>query len=313
MKSQFLLKNLNHNFFGKKIFFKFSLSVFFLFFQSFYFFAQNYPVIPELKSQDEVFSQYEDEILSSNKTIAYGNIASLNLYSYKATRDDTVFTVAARCSIPYDSLVTANSLENSQVVLTGKLLVLPTVCGIFIPEKPDTAIEILLAKEHSVELISNNYPVYTINGRKFYFMQNTRFSPTERAFFLDSSFRLPLDKNVLTSSFGMRVSPISGKWKFHSGIDMAATVGTNVYSCKSGTVNYTGFNEVYGNYIILMHQSGITSVYAHLSKILVQKNQIVSSGEVIGKVGVTGETTGPHLHFEIRVNGTAQNPEQYFE
>lgn len=312
MINQFLLKNLNHNFLKKKSFFKFSLPLLFFIHSSFSY-AQSYPVIPNLKSQDEVFSQYQDEILNSNKIIAYGNKAELNLYSYNATIDDTVFTVAARCSIPYDSLVTANSLENSQEVLEGKLLVLPTVCGIFIPEKPDNAIEILLAKEHSTELLSGNFPVYTINGRKFYFMQNIRFSPTERAFFLDSSFRLPLDKNVLTSSFGMRVSPISGKWKFHSGIDMAAAIGTNVYACKSGTVHYTGFNEVYGNYIILKHQSGMTSVYAHLSKILVQKNQIVASGEVIGKVGVTGETTGPHLHFEIRVNGTAQNPEQYFE
>lgn len=312
MINQFLLKNLNHNFLKKKSFFKFSLPLLFFIHSSFSY-AQSYPVIPNLKSQDEVFSQYQDEILNSNKIIAYGNKAELNLYSYNATIDDTVFTVAARCSIPYDSLVTANSLENSQEVLEGKLLVLPTVCGIFIPEKPDNAIEILLAKEHSTELLSGNFPVYTINGKKFYFMQNTRFSPTERAFFLDSSFRLPLDKNVLTSSFGMRVSPISGKWKFHTGIDMAANAGTNVYSCKSGTVQYTGFNEVYGNYIILYHQSGMTSVYAHLSKILVQKDQIVASGEVIGKVGVTGETTGPHLHFEIRVNGTAQNPEQYFE
>ena len=231
MKNQFLLKNLNHNFLKKKSFFKFSLSLLFFIHSSFSY-AQSYPVIPNLKSQDEVFSQYQDEVLSSNKTIAYGNIANLNLYSYKATKDDTVFTVAARCSIPYDSLVTANSISDSQTILTGKLLILPTVCGIFIPEKPDNAIEILLAKEHSVEIISNNYPVYTINGRKFYFMQNIRFSPTERAFFLDSSFRLPLDKNVLTSSFGMRVSPISGKWKFHSGIDMAAAIGTDRKSTR---------------------------------------------------------------------------------
>lgn len=275
-------------------------------------YAQYYAQIPALKSQDPVFSQYQDEVSEANKALSSGTPVLFNLYQYRAQKDDTLLTVAARCAITYDTLATANAIGDSTTAIAGKNLLLPTVVGLFIPLDPDNSIEILLAKEFSQQLLNGNYPVYVVNGRKFYFLENMRFSPAERAFFLDTAFRLPLDHSVLTSSFGMRVSPISGTWKFHKGIDMAAAVGTKVYACKSGKVTFTGFDATYGNHIIISHDGGMTSLYAHLSEILVQKDQLVPTGFTIGKVGVTGATTGPHLHFELRVNGNAQDPQKYF-
>lgn len=274
--------------------------------------AQNYPVIPELKSQDTIFSQYEDEVVSANIALSAQKPVLFNLYAYVAKQDDTVFSVAARCSIPYDTLATANGISESHAKITGKNLVLPTVNGIFVPLDPVNSIEILLAKEHSKELLSGGYPIYPINGRKCYFMQGERFSPTERAFFLDASFRLPLDHSVLSSSFGMRISPITGAWKMHKGIDMAAPIGTKVFACKSGIVSTIGnMDPIYGNYIIIKHDGGMTSTYAHLSQVLVKKGDTVPTGYLIGKVGTTGASTGPHLHFEIRMNGNAIDPQKY--
>src|SRR5574344_825199 len=104
--------------------------------------AQSYPAIPELKSQDAVFSQYQDEVVAANMAASAGKSASLNIYSYKAEKDDTVLAVAARCAIPYDTLATANGLSESHADIAGKELVLPTVTGIFIPLKPVNSIEI---------------------------------------------------------------------------------------------------------------------------------------------------------------------------
>lgn len=278
--------------------------------------AQPYPVIPELKSQDPVFSQYEDEVSLANKAISSQLPPTLNLYAYKARKDDTVFTVAARCAITYDTFITVNAIGGINDAIAGTELVLPTVTGLFIPLEPKNSIEILLAKQYSERILSapeGFYTVYKIKNRDYYFLPGERFSPAERAFFLDATLRLPLDHSVLTSSFGMRVSPINGKWKMHSGIDMAAPVGSKVYACKAGTVTFTGYNDTYGNYIIIKHDGGLTSLYAHLSQILVKKDDLVPTGYTIGKVGVTGATTGPHLHFELRVNGSAQDPQKYID
>lgn len=146
-------------------------------------------------------------------------------------------------------------------------------------------------------------------GKDFVFLKGLRFTSEMRVFFLNVGFSLPLDTKVISSNFGYRTSPVYGKWKKHNGIDFAAVTGDNVYACKSGKVAYVFYNDkIFGNYIILSHANGITSVYAHLSKVLVKKNQKVSSREIIGKVGETGATTGPHLHFEIRQDGNATNP-----
>lgn len=281
--------------------------------------APAYPVIDELESSNILFKQYQDAVQSQSVADTLGTASDphqLEFYSYRAKAKDTVLRLSARCSIRYDSLVTLNSIAENTDSLEGKLLILPTANGLYIPLEPQTPIEILLAKEHSEELLSENspYPVLTINGKKFYFMAGKRFSPAQRAYFLIQGMRLPLDKSVLTSSFGMRISPISGTWKFHKGIDMAAPKGSNVYACKSGTATtVTAMNPVYGNYVVLKHDNGMTSLYAHMNDISVTKGQLVSTGQIIGHVGTTGQSTGPHLHFEIHMNGEAQDPRLYLK
>ncbi|WP_449186128.1 M23 family metallopeptidase [Zhurongbacter thermophilus] len=115
-----------------------------------------------------------------------------------------------------------------------------------------------------------------------------------------------------TAGFGWRRDPLMpGRWEFHKGIDIANSWGTPVYAAASGKVIWTGWNGGYGKSIIIDHGNGIKTVYAHLEKIEVKIGQEVKKGQEIAKMGSTGRSTGPHLHFEVHVNGVAVDPLRY--
>jgi murein DD-endopeptidase MepM/ murein hydrolase activator NlpD len=115
----------------------------------------------------------------------------------------------------------------------------------------------------------------------------------------------------VTSPFGSRGSPVNGAQEFHEGIDIGAAQGTPIRSAAAGTVSFAGQMSGYGNIVIVQHAGGLSTRYAHQSAMLVTAGQPVAAGEVIGAVGATGEATGPHLHFEVRLNNVAVNPAPY--
>ena len=115
----------------------------------------------------------------------------------------------------------------------------------------------------------------------------------------------------MTSPFGARTSPTTGAQEFHEGIDIGAARGTPIRAAASGTVTFAGQMSGYGNVVILQHAGGLQTRYAHQSAMSVAAGQTVTAGDVIGAVGSTGETTGPHLHFEVRLNGVAVDPAPY--
>jgi murein DD-endopeptidase MepM/ murein hydrolase activator NlpD len=118
----------------------------------------------------------------------------------------------------------------------------------------------------------------------------------------------PVQFSRVSSGFAMRFHPIQHKWKAHLGIDYAAAIGTPVRTVADGTVEFAGVQNGYGNVVIVRHNSLEETLYAHLSRIGVRPGESVTQGEFIGAVGETGWATGPHLHFEFRVNGVHQNP-----
>jgi murein DD-endopeptidase MepM/ murein hydrolase activator NlpD len=115
----------------------------------------------------------------------------------------------------------------------------------------------------------------------------------------------------VTSPFGARTSPTTGAQEFHEGIDIGAAQGTPIRAAASGTVTFAGQMSGYGNVVIVQHAGGLQTRYAHQSAMSVTAGQTVAAGEVIGAVGATGEATGPHLHFEVRLNGVAVDPAPY--
>ncbi len=118
-------------------------------------------------------------------------------------------------------------------------------------------------------------------------------------------------RNVVTSTFGTRLHPIYNYYRTHYGVDIGADYGSNVLASDKGTVTSSAYHWSYGNYIVVNHGNGYVTLYAHLSSRLVSAGDEVSQGDVIGLVGSTGDSTEPHLHFEIRENGTCINPLDY--
>jgi murein DD-endopeptidase MepM/ murein hydrolase activator NlpD len=120
----------------------------------------------------------------------------------------------------------------------------------------------------------------------------------------------PLEFSRVTSGFEMRMHPILNSWKQHKGIDYGAPMGTPVRTIGDGVVEFAGWQNGYGNVIEVRHDNDRSTVYAHLSRIEVTKGAKVLQGERIGAVGMTGWATGPHLHFEVRLDGVQQDPQE---
>lgn len=115
----------------------------------------------------------------------------------------------------------------------------------------------------------------------------------------------------ITSKYAMRVHPITGQYKLHTGIDIGAPEGSNFVAANDGIIIQAGINTAYGKMVIVDHGGGISTLYAHGSEILVQLGQSVKRGEPVLKVGSTGYSTGPHAHFEVRIGGLTTDPLPY--
>ena len=125
--------------------------------------------------------------------------------------------------------------------------------------------------------------------------------------------RNPLDRETMTSTFGMREHPILGGRRAHKGVDLAAPVGTPIYATADGMVSRASWFSGYGLFVSLEHGGTMQTRYGHMSRLNVAEGQMVHKGDVIGFVGSTGNSTGPHLHYEVRVSGEAVNPTPYMQ
>jgi len=276
-----------------------------------------YPQYPRIRSfsrRDPLFVQLQESLSQfyrwKSKRTTRGKPTHISIYEYRIKKGDDLFVIAAKANLPYDTISSLNRINNPGEIKDRKILYIPTLPGIFVPVKPRSTLEIIMLswrrnKRKEDLLITLKTP----KGRvKFYFYMDDRFHPIERAYFLRILFRFPLPKGVISSGYGKRINPFTGHEEFHSGIDIAAPIGTPVMAARDGRVIYTGYNSIYGKHIIIEHSGGYETIYGHLSEIDVRLHNYVSSGMIIGKVGMTGMATGPHLHFEIRRKGQPTNP-----
>ena len=132
---------------------------------------------------------------------------------------------------------------------------------------------------------------------------NKKFLPTLK----------PIEDAWYSSNFGWRLDPFTGEQSFHEGIDFPADVGTTIDAAASGKVIFADVHPAYGKMIEIDHGNGLVSRYAHCSALLVKEGDLVVRGQQIGRVGTTGRSTGPHLHFEVRLNGVPQNPARFLQ
>jgi murein DD-endopeptidase MepM/ murein hydrolase activator NlpD len=275
----------------------------------------------EVRARDVVFRQFQDDVEEGRRLVFNRRrketdeelAARLVIYSYIPGPDDTLMGIAARCSLPYSSIATLNNLTGPGGIsgsggIAGRPLLLPSLPGLFIHEDGGSDFERLLLASREGDGVAINLAADG-GSRAVRFVPGGDLSPTERALFLNPGlFRFPLRTYTITSRFGSRISPMSGVRSAHKGMDMAAPHGTEVYAVREGTVTFCGENDIYGNYVIITHDGGWSSLYGHLSRIETTLNKKVQSGSLVGRVGSTGLSTGPHLHFELRQNGTPQDP-----
>ncbi len=270
-----------------------------------------YPVIKSLTNDDVLYRQLEDDVALYYERIQNNKPPPpLGIFAYRTRKGDDLYGIAAQVNLPYEAIATANHLAHPEAFPPGTRLLIPNMPGLFIPVTPETELDYLMTAWRTKTGDAGQF-VSLIEGggsTKFYFVPGARFHALERAYFLNVLFRFPLPKAVVTSRFGMRIDPFTHQLAFHSGIDLAAPWGTDVYAARGGEVAEVGRDFTYGNYIILDHSGGYQTVYGHLSSILVRLHERVTSGMIIGKVGSSGLSTGPHLHFEIRLRGRPEDP-----
>jgi murein DD-endopeptidase MepM/ murein hydrolase activator NlpD len=276
--------------------------------------SETYPRILKLAPSDVLFKQLQDSIAQGYKAHKAGDrYPDLFVCVWQAVEGDDVFSLAARLSLPYETLATMNGLARPRAFKPGERILVPSVAGLFIPEVPRNDFDRILASSLDERTKASESLVVNVSGRDilFAFYPGERLYQTERSFFLEIGFRMPLPEGVLTSSYGWRRSPIDGHDRMHEGVDLAAPEGTPVLAAREGQVIAIGTESALGLRVIVEHEGGMKTIYGHLRSTSVVLNQTLRSGTMIGEVGSTGLSTGPHLHFEIRLSGKTRDPSAY--
>jgi len=232
---------------------------------------------------------------------------------YTIARGDTIQTIARRFGIWEDTLISANSLTSKNQIQPGKVLTVPNMNGIYHTVRKNENLSVI-ARTYKTDITkivdANNLESTTLRAGERIFIPNARLSASAKSNFYGDTFVWPA-RGPISSPFGYRSNPFTSARTFHSAIDIVLNRGTSVKAVRDGVTADTGYNAVFGNYVIIRHSGGFQSLYAHLDAILVKKGASVNQGDVIGRSGNTGQSTGPHLHFSLFLNGKAVDPRKY--
>jgi murein DD-endopeptidase MepM/ murein hydrolase activator NlpD len=229
---------------------------------------------------------------------------------YRVVKGDTISEIASRYDITTDSIVTFNGITNARTLSIGKYLKIPTLNGILYTAKAgDTASALSVSYGISPERIQelNDIGDEALSAGRVLFLPDARLSSWALREISGDLFSWPV-RGWITSWYGWRNDPFSGSRTFHTGIDIGAAHGTSVRAAMEGVVASTGFSSTSGNYVVVRHHSGYSTLYAHLDRIDVKAGKSVTQSTVLGSLGSTGYSTGPHLHFTVSKNGRTMNP-----
>ena len=236
-------------------------------------------------------------------------------FTYRIKKGDIAGQIAEKFGISTDSILSFNHIKNARGLQIGQYLKIPTMSGILYTTKKSDETISKIAEKYEVDAsgvasanniaMNASLPVGTT-----LFVTNAAMDWAERQEINGDLFKKPIKSAFrISSHYGWRNSPFSGGRSHHTGVDMACPTGTSVYAAVSGTVTSTGYSPTYGNYVIVHHHSGYKTLYGHLSAILCVNGQRVDQNTRIGRVGSTGLSTGPHLHFSVYKNNALVNPE----
>jgi len=205
--------------------------------------------------------------------------------TYVVTKSDTLFTIAKSYGVSVSELMAANNIKAMDIQAGATLKV---------PSQPAGGINLLAGNSGG---------------------QSQNSSKTALALSLNNDIKKllwPCSTRRITSQFGTRVHPVYHVKKFHNGLDIGASYGSSIKAAEAGIVVYSGRKSYYGRVVIIKHSKDTYTLYAHCSKLIVRSGQTVKRGELIAKIGSTGLSTGPHLHFGVQKNGQFVNPNKFF-
>ncbi len=241
----------------------------------------------------------------------YNNM--LGLKRYYEEKKDTAAAKTVSGIIDYEQKVSAASGKILQE--TEKVNVTPQTLQTKYGKSADSPTEYKVkTQEKNVDVPTPSTPekpAISENTTPATTAETTLKPLSNEIYLVPSQTPLPKEQAKITSPFGYRLHPILKIPKMHTGIDFGSSLNTPVYAAANGKVILVDQNSTYGNYLVLEHSNGYTSVYAHLAKILVTKGDIITFGSLIGYSGNTGRSTAPHLHYEVRLNGTPVDPKGY--
>lgn len=235
---------------------------------------------------------------------------ALSLTSRSIGRGDTISEIARGAGLNMDTLVSLNKIEDVRRIPVGAALKIPNQNGILYSVRRGDSLS-TISRTFNVGMNAladvNNLESSVIHPGQDLFIPGARMKPMELKKVLGELFIFPTLGRI-TSHFGPRNDPFTGVRRFHNGIDIAAPMDTPINAAMAGRVVKVDVHPTYGRYIILSHPSGYQTWYAHLNRALVRVGATVAQGELIGRMGNTGYSTGPHLHFSVFKNGSPVDP-----
>lgn len=235
--------------------------------------------------------------------------------TYRVKSGDMIGFIADAFDVTQDTIISVNNIKQSRLIQPGQYLKIPSMPGIIYTVKKNGETAATIAEKYKVNAektaLANNVSLDTeLKAGTSLFVPEAELDWATRQEINGDLFKKPLHARYwLSSNYGWRNSPFNaGSRTFHGGIDMAVSQGTPIYAALDGTVTAVGYNATYGNYVIITHHSGYKTLYGHMKSTACRKGNFVYTNTVIGYVGSTGMSTGPHLHFTVYKNGKTINP-----
>ena len=235
--------------------------------------------------------------------------------TYRVKAGDMIGFIADAFDVTQDTIISVNNIKQSRLIQPGQYLKIPSMPGIIYTVKKNGETPATIAEKYKVNAdkcaSANNVSLDTeLKAGISLFVPEAELDWATRQEINGDLFKKPLHARYwLSSNYGWRNSPFNaGSRSFHGGIDMAVAQGTPIYAALDGTVTAVGYNATYGNYVIITHHSGYKTLYGHMKSTACRKGNFVYTNTVIGYVGSTGMSTGPHLHFTVYKNGKTINP-----
>jgi murein DD-endopeptidase MepM/ murein hydrolase activator NlpD len=231
--------------------------------------------------------------------------------SHTVKSGDNISVLAVNYGLNQDTIISINKITNSRLLQIGKVLKIPNQDGILHNVKNGETLNSIAVKYNADEKAiqtANELFSENITAGKDLFIPGAKLDWVSLQEINGDLFIWPIN-GAITSPYGYRRDPFnSGRTQFHTGLDIRGSTGTPVKAAMAGRVSQTGTDNVLGNYVIISHHSGYRTLYGHLSVIRARTGAYVAQGELIGNVGSTGLSTGPHLHFTVYKNGVLVNP-----